>query len=106
MLRESEIHRKLSTELTFPPRKTWYHTEVPPKSMWKSVKQPFTLIRQYLQHRSGGTGVQCSHRRWATLQSCLTWCPFINADAGKFPFLLLKFKSTWEFPQGDAPVIR
>lgn len=35
--------------LTFPPRKTWYHTEVPPKSMWKSVKQPFTLIRQYLQ---------------------------------------------------------
>lgn len=35
--------------LTFLPLKTWYHTDVPPKSMWKSVKQPFTLIRQYLQ---------------------------------------------------------
>lgn len=34
---------------TFPPRKTWYHTEVPPKSIWKSVKHPFTLIKQYLQ---------------------------------------------------------
>lgn len=35
--------------LAFFPLKTWYHTDVPPKSMWKSVKQPLTLIRQYLQ---------------------------------------------------------
>lgn len=27
----------------------WYQTEVPPKSMWKSVKQPCTLMRQYLK---------------------------------------------------------
>lgn len=38
-----------TNSLTFPPRNTWYHTDVPPKSIWKSVKQPFTLIRQYLQ---------------------------------------------------------
>lgn len=47
------VQRCEETQLTFPPRKTWYQTEVPPKSMWKSVKQPFTLIRQYLQHRGG-----------------------------------------------------
>lgn len=26
---------------------TWYHTEVPPKSIWKSVKLSFTPIKQY-----------------------------------------------------------
>lgn len=56
MHRQREMYRGEETQLTFPPRKTWYHTEVPPKSMWKSVKQPFTLIRQYLQHRSRGAG--------------------------------------------------
>lgn len=56
MQKQPEMYRMEETQLTFPPRKTWYQTEVPPKSMWKSVKQPFTLIRQYLQHRSRGAG--------------------------------------------------
>ena len=45
------IDSKLSVtpRLTFPPRRMWYQTEVPPKSMWKSVKQPCTLMRQYLR---------------------------------------------------------
>ena len=31
----------------FFPFRIWYQTEVPPRSMWKSVQQPFTLIKQY-----------------------------------------------------------
>lgn len=66
-----DVYRVEETQLTFPPRKTWYQTEVPPKSMWKSVKQPFTLIRQYLsteaeerEKKKQNKTIQClDHRR-------------------------------------------
>mmetsp|Transcript_7118 Transcript_7118/g.19898 ORF Transcript_7118/g.19898 Transcript_7118/m.19898 type:complete len:328 (+) Transcript_7118:1075-2058(+) len=35
------------------PRSTWYHTLVPPKSTWKSVKLPATLMSTYLRTRGG-----------------------------------------------------
>lgn len=44
---------KKARSQTFAPRRMWYQTEVPPKSMWKSVKQPCTLMRQYLQKMEG-----------------------------------------------------
>ena len=64
--------------LTFPPRRMWYQTEVPPKSMWKSVKQPWTLMRQYLRsgERTENTmwildknKIKCSTSNWETLNS-------------------------------------
>lgn len=46
--------------------RTWYQTEVPPKSMWKSVKLSLTPIRQYFctSGRSGtiSSGMSSGHK--------------------------------------------
>jgi len=48
-------------QASMPTLSTWYHTEVPPKSIWKSVKLSFTPMRQYFC-TSGREYVQSSGR--------------------------------------------
>lgn len=74
------------------------------KSMWKSVKQPFTLIRQYLQHMSEKTeknssvlGITGGKQRACEMLDLL---PLTNADAGEFSFL--KYPNLIRVPHGEA----
>ena len=50
------------------PRSTWYHTLVPPKSTWKSVKEPATLISTYFRTR-GGLNSRALFLCWTLSQS-------------------------------------
>lgn len=71
--------------------------------MWKSVKQPFTLIRQYLWQGEGQQQVRKAQRgARANLWCLLSQGPFINREAWRFSFSQNPNRIGVPLP-GDAP---
>lgn len=79
--------------------------------MWKSVKQPFTLIRQYLRCKSrhGGRKHKSNpnHRRQATASESPDLTPFYKGGrwgiSSSIFFKKTEMKSKWSFPPGGCP---